>query len=344
MHSVITLTNCDWHRGALLVAVYLFCATGRPAELRADEPATAATRRALDFLVAEVPAWPQQNHCFSCHNSGDGARALLTAHRRGWAVPDAALAETIPWLLTPANWNANGGNSDYNDQTLLNVQFGAALAALAEDRNDLHTSTALQSAAATLAGLQASDGSWAFEAEGVIGSPIGYGRPLTTMMTRDILQRADRERFAAAISRANAWLLNAEPRTVLDTAAVAWGLADIDTADATKSISRKLETIRSAQSDRGGWGPYMISAPEPFDTAVVLLALQQLSPTHDARGMIARGREFLIATQLPAGRWPATTRPAGLESYPHMISTTAWATLALVATEPAPAATPGAAR
>jgi hypothetical protein len=192
----------------------------------------------------------------------------------------------------------------------------------------------LSTAAGVLAELQFADGSWAFEAEGQIGSPVGYGRPLMTVAARDVLIRLDRERFAANIAAAESWLRQAEPRTVLDAAAVLWGLAGALDAAAQASIARRLELIRSAQSDRGGWGPYRIGAPEPFDTAVVMLALQQLPNTGETQQILARGREFLLATQLPGGSWPATTRPAGQESYPQMLSTTAWAALALIMTEP----------
>jgi hypothetical protein len=51
-------------------------------------------QRAVAYLVQEVPAWPEQNRCFSCHNNGDGARALYQARRRGFTVPTPALTAT----------------------------------------------------------------------------------------------------------------------------------------------------------------------------------------------------------------------------------------------------------
>ena len=50
------------------------------------------------------------------------------------------------------------------------------------------------------------------------------------------------------------------------------------------------------------------------------------------RGPIARGRSFLLAQQQPGGGWPETTRPPGAQSYAQHISTSAWATLALILT------------
>ena len=93
-----------------------------------------------------------------------------------------------------------------------------------------------------------------------------------------------------------------------------------------------LELLRRGQSDDGGWGPRASSPPEPFDTALALLALAKCDQSPDIRGMIARGRAFLIAQQQEDGSWIETTRPPGNVSYAQRISTTGWATLALLAT------------
>jgi hypothetical protein len=89
-----------------------------------------------------------------------------------------------------------------------------------------------------------------------------------------------------------------------------------------------LDLIRRAQTSDGGWGPRANSPAEVFDTALVLLAIR------DHAALVRGGRGFLIRTQLPSGGWPETTRPAGGQSYAQHISTSAWATLALLATRP----------
>jgi len=66
---------------------------------------------------------------------------------------------------------------------------------------------------------------------------------------------------------------------------------------------------------------------EPFDTALALLALG---------GANERARAYLLEAQYEPGGWPGTTRPAGGDSYPQHISTTAWVTLALMQPLPAP--------
>src|SRR5260370_28252339 len=82
---------------------------------------------ALAFLSREVPRWPQENHCYSCHNNGDAARALYSARQRGYPVPETALADTTTWLLAPGNWDEIHGAPAASDKKLAPIQFGAAL-------------------------------------------------------------------------------------------------------------------------------------------------------------------------------------------------------------------------
>src|SRR5271165_6032925 len=84
--------------------------------------------RAVAFLGGEVPRWPREKHCFSCHNSGDAARALIRAGQAGLPVPADALAQTTAWLQQPEGWERNGGDGPNNDRRLARVAFTAALA------------------------------------------------------------------------------------------------------------------------------------------------------------------------------------------------------------------------
>ncbi|HEV3447623.1 MAG TPA: hypothetical protein VG099_23505, partial [Gemmataceae bacterium] len=85
------------------------------------------------------------------------------------------------------------------------------------------------------------------------------------------------------------------------------------------------------QAANGGWGPYLKSAAEPFDTAVAILSLVQQTKRPGVKHQVEAGRAYLISCQLADGSLPETTRPSGAESYAQRISTTAWATLALLA-------------
>ena len=161
--------------------------------------------KAVAFLSREVPRWSRQNHCFSCHNNGDAARALLEASQAGHHVPGDALAETTAWLQKPVEWEHNGGKGPYNDKRLARVAFTAALAT-AVSTGRVQDRKALVEAAGQLALDQAADGSWPIEGDDATGAPATYGRPLATLLARESLAAAEPMRFRAAIDRADAWL------------------------------------------------------------------------------------------------------------------------------------------
>src|SRR5437763_9379854 len=115
-------------------------------------------QRAIDYLAREVPRWSRENHCFSCHNNGDGARALYAAMQQGYRLPTIALADTTRWLLAPEDWDKNRGNPAFSDKKLARIQFAAALgdaleAGIVQDR------AALLRAAESLLPSQEPDGS-----------------------------------------------------------------------------------------------------------------------------------------------------------------------------------------
>jgi hypothetical protein len=117
-------------------------------------------------------------------------------------------------------------------------------------------------------------------------------------------------------------------------AALVLGLAGAEDDAASRQRERFLSAAREAQAASGGWGPFAGRPAEPFDTALVLLALAKLRDAAGATEMIARGQAYLLRAQETVGNWPETTRPAGGESYSHRVSTTAWVVQALVATGP----------
>ena len=272
---------------------------------------TRAIVRAVEYLAREVPRWSQENGCFSCHNNGDGARALYVAQQRGYSVPKVSLAGTTQWLLTPAEWDNSRLKSVFSDKKLARIQFAAALAQ-AYDTGIIRDRQALSQAAQSLVPYQDADGSWQADAGSAVGSPVTYGSALSTHMARRTLQIAG---FTEPAAKATDWLTKTKPHNILDAAALLLALP---------SRQDCAEMILRAQSRDGGWGPHATAAAETFDTAIVLLALREA----DA---VARGEAFLIARQRPDGGWPETTRPPGAQSYAQHISTSAWATLALLA-------------
>jgi hypothetical protein len=300
--------------------------------------------RATAFLAVEVPRWRREHPCYSCHNNGDAARALIAAARSGIDIGDA-LTDTLEWLRRPERWAHNAGRGDSSDDRILaRIQFAGALAAAVDGR--LSAPDALRQAAEQVAADQQADGSWRLDASDSLGSPATYGLALATAAASRALQSARDPRFAQAIVRADRWLRALEPKTVLESAAVVLGLDLAADGDAADRRRRSLARIAEGQAPAGGWGPYVTSPPENFDTALVVLALQSLTERPDLahpsftaaelRAAIARGRRFLVDRQLEDGSWTETTRPAGQESYAQRISTTGWVTLALLASRGAP--------
>lgn len=293
------------------------------------DPGRDAALRATGYLEREVARWSREHRCFSCHNNGDAARALFRAAQIGGQVVPESLAATAKWLRQPQKWDDNGPGGPFSDKRLARLAFSFALATgletgLLKDRR------ALEQSALRLAELQAPDGSWPIDDVGDIGSPTTLGRPLAALLARDTLKTTDPARFANAIHQANAWLDKRPLATVTDAAVRL--MADDSSSD--RRQARAIAILREGEGDPGGWGPRILSPPEVFDTAIALLGLAHVRGRPDVDPMITRGRAYLIAEQDDDGSWVETTRPPGGVSYAQRVSTTAWATLALIETEP----------
>jgi hypothetical protein len=290
-----------------------------------------AESKAVAFLMREVPAWSKDNGCYSCHNNGDAARALYAATRKGYSVPPAVLADTNDWVRQPARWDNNKGDPGFSDKRLADIQFAASLVA-AFDAGFVNNRLSLEHAARKLGADQSPDGSWKIDAGTTLGSPATYGTPLATYMALKTLKKANLTDTKDAIERAERWLNQATPNNVLTAAALTFAAA-VGAGEAYRlQRTQCLKLLRTAQTSDGGWGPYPDSPPEAFDTAIVLLALNESRHETGVNELIRRGRNFLTAQQNSDGSWPATTRPPGGNSYAQMMSTTGWATLALLET------------
>ncbi|MHB1559492.1 MAG: prenyltransferase/squalene oxidase repeat-containing protein [Isosphaeraceae bacterium] len=294
--------------------------------------AQTAEERAIAYLAGEVPRWSRRNHCFSCHNNGDAARALYEAKAAGLAVPESALADTTAWLARPSGWDRTGGKAGVSDKRLARVAFASALAA-ASRTGHARDPSALRGAAFRLARDQDDDGSWRLEGEPAPGSPAAYGQSVATLLARETLQIADPDGFRTSIGRADGWILRREPVAVADASAVLMIPAVLTLHDGPKRRRQALDYLARAQGEDGGWGPFATSSPETFDTAIALLGLARSGDrSAPVQRAIARGRAFLLEQQSEDGSWPETTRPSGGTSYAQRMSTIGWAALALLAT------------
>ncbi len=255
---------------------------------------------------------------------------LYLAVGAGLAVPAGALTQTNRWLAEPDRWDHNGGEGARSDKRLARLVFTATLATAA-DVGSVKETRAPALAAARLADDQSPDGSWPLEGEDSVSSPATYGRLLATFMARQALASIQPERFRAAIGRADRWLLNQEIVTVTDASVSLLACAKVQSAVAAAARPR-IGTLAPGPGRRRRLG-----TADPVASRIIRHGarspwpgrMPQLGP---GRGMIARGRAFLIAEQLNDGSWVETTRPSGNVSYAQRISTCGWATMALLAT------------
>ncbi len=293
-----------------------------------------AIDKALAYLSREVPAWSREHKCYSCHNNGDAARALYEGVRLGRVVAPAATADTDAWLAHPDRWDHNGGDGPFSDKVLARVAFASGLAAAVAAGRAEGGRSALVEAGRRLIQDQDDDGAWRVDAADPVGSPATYGRPLATWLAAEALREADPAEFASAIARARDWLGRVEPTNAPSAAVVLLAKSGDGPGIPLDRVESALSWFRRSQAADGGWGPFNTAPPEVFDTALGVLALSRHRDRPGVLEQIRRGRAFLIANQRDDGSWDATTRPSGGESYAQRLSTTGWATLALLTLAP----------
>lgn len=278
-----------------------------------ETPLEEARKRAAGYLAIEVPRWKKENGCYSCHNNGDAARALMAAGRR------LELEDTLRWLAKPGEWNQQQADAPFRDKGLARIQFSLALAEAVE-RGWIADRAVLVESARALVRLQNADGSWTVEDEANIGSPATYGSALASYAAMRVLRAANSKEFVTACEKAGRWISARRSAATVDVAA-----RILSVALQQRSVEGDRRQLLAAQNPDGGWGPYRASPSEVFDTAVSVLALGR----DGDRKVLVAARRYLLNTQLPDGGWPATTRPSGVASYAQHISTTGWALLAL---------------
>jgi hypothetical protein len=290
---------------------------------RADEP----IKKAQAYLAIEVPQWPRENRCFSCHNNGDAARALYRTN----GPHSQHLETTTRWLEDPAKWDSKRDDGPSSDKKLARIQFSLALVSAIEGGASKHRG-ALKIAADLVVSDLNRDGSAPLIDGGTIGSPATYGPRFGTALVVKILRSADAIKYANLIKKAESYVRSKPIENLLDAVSVLMVEADPPQVLSPKAVVA-LQYLREAQTKSGGWGPYRAVPTEPFDTAVALLVLQRFREDLRVVAAIRSGRNALIAMQLEDGSFPPTTRPPGGESYAQKLSTTGWATLALIETE-----------
>ena len=299
-------------------------------------PADSPEARAVSYLSKEVPKWHTTNGCYSCHNNGDGARALLMASHRGYDV-GPSLETSLAFLRAPETWATTKVLIEAN-RPLGRVSYAAALATAGE--RDATPAKALVQAAGLIIGDQQADGSWSPYPAHTDATPVTYGPALATWLARSTLIAAGREPDDFAVAQTDRWLRTYEVVHTADAAGVLLAMNVTSDVMADKQRAISLSILRRAQTSDGGWGPSADATPTVFHSALAILALQQYVSDprlarstyrpEELRDALDRGRRWLASQQLPDGSWPETMREAGKKSYAQKISTTSWALMALL--------------
>ena len=247
--------------------------------------------------------------------------------------------DTVKWLLQPAGWSHNKGDPGFSDQRLADIQFAASLVSWSSTGMTPRSTAraALQTAALRIAAAQDADGSWQIELQNAVGTPATHGTSVATYLAWHTLQAAavtdPGRKLEPARLKAAAWLGGVRPVNVPAASVVLlFNVVKEDEVRHTRA-NEALEFLRRAQTSDGGWGPYVDSPAEVYDTALALIALSKAGQRAAVGPLISRGRSYLRSSQQPDGSWAATTRPSGGRSYAQQMSTTGWATQALLATK-----------
>ena len=304
-----------------LVGVLLAVAPGAAQPTQATQ-SLAPEARAVAYLAVEVPRWQREHACYSCHNNGDATRALLAASRHGHTI-GTSLDDTLAWLSTPSRWEDDANRGASENLPLGRIQFSGALTSMLEMGRV--EQGVLDQAAALVIGHQQADGAWQLNPTQLLGGATFYGTALATTSARGVLAAASSEAARVSLDLADDWLRSVEVETVLDASSVLLGLGTAADQEASAQRARCLAVLERGQAPDGGWGPYVTSRSDVFDTALAVLALSGLRDDValagevysdvDLRDAVNRGRNYLTDSQTSDGSWVETTRPSGLESY-----------------------------
>ncbi len=286
--------------------------------------------KAVAFLCREVPRWSRENHCYSCHNNGDAAQALYQAARS--RLPGCR-AMSWPTRRAGSNSRAAGSTTAARARSATSGWpgwFSRARSSTAVSTGAIKDRSFLLEARQRLAADQAADGSWPLEGE---DTDSARRRPTASRWPRWSRGRPCSRPTASAIAPPStvptAGFSAARSRRHRCRRWRSWRWSRSLPAANHPRRKLSLDLLRRAQTDDGGWGPRPGSPPEPFDTALALLALAHCGDrSRCGRPWCARGRAFLVAQQRDDGSWIETTRPAGNVSYAQRISTAGWATRA----------------
>jgi len=314
-----------------------------------------AIERSLPLLQAGAKSFRDRSEgrCISCHHQGLVLPTVALARERGFAVDEILARAEIErvhgfYVRRQDRYATAVSNPAARQQAdpfgNFNVHAGYWLWALAAEKvpPDRFTATT----ARLLATKQLDDGCWSFT--DTARAPMQASDFTTTALAVFALQRYGAKEDAVSISHrleaAQKWLLKTPPRTTDDKAFRLFGLNWSDAP--TERRQRAADELLMDQRADGGWGQQDNMPSDAYATGLALAMLHHGGDLPVASATYQRGITYLLVRQQPDGSWFVKTRAIPTNPYfesrfPHgksqfiSYAATCWATMALLASEPA---------
>ncbi len=273
----------------------------------------AALERSIPLLQSSASTFTRMASCVSCHSNSLTAMTVATARRNGFSVDERMARDQkdkIGSYLATLRERYLQGVGAGEDVVAAYDLLGLA----AENYSPDSTTDAM---ARFLGSRQLSDGRWQLLAQ---RPPIEANDdiPLTSISLRALQvygPKAQRATYEAAVKRATAWLMRAQPRTTQERAFQLLGLgwAGVDARD--EIVKKAVRDLIREQRPDGGWAQLPSLASDAYATGQALVALRQAGAVSMSDPSCKRGIEFLLKTQLEDGSWYVKSRAIPIQPY-----------------------------
>jgi ankyrin repeat protein len=280
-----------------------------PVEKPSPAPnAKAAVDRALPLLLASAVEFFKQSGCVGCHHQAIVSQAVAVA--RGAGVPvngHSSLIDVVSRPMEPSlfQMTAPGGGVD-----------NVAAKALGMYADKVAPYSLTDAMVHFIAGKQSGDGSWN-AADGLARPPTEHSPITSTALAVRTLQvygwPARKHEFDAAVMRARAWLLKADPLTTYERAERLLGLY---WAGASASeLGRAAARLRRDQRDNGGWAQTKNLSADAYATGLAMHALRESGQMRVLDAAYSQGVAYLLSTQMSDGSWYVRSRAPKFQPY-----------------------------
>jgi Ankyrin repeats (3 copies)/Squalene-hopene cyclase C-terminal domain/Ankyrin repeats (many copies) len=322
----------------------LFGALPRPAAISHDPNAQRralpdAVAPALSMIAKQSDTFIRIGGCNSCHSQDLASVAAAFARSRGF---DAPQVPQLPPSMMPAPERL--------------IDFGiVAVSGIGWElfdfgMNGLPKNAYTDAAVRVIKAMQTPQGNWS--ANESRRPPMNAGdfnaTALAIYAIKHYTPAGNEATSALAIKRAAAWLENAHPRTTQDRVFHALGLSWAN--EGSETARRSTRALMHLQRIDGGWSQMVGMESDAYATGQALFALHIAGKLPASDPVYRMGVDYLLRTQAADGTWHVKSRSIWLQPYfesgfpygqDQFISTagTAWASMALAAAAPAPAAT-----